>query len=143
MNTPLFKAKIKDGRPEFYKGKFQFVNYYKTFEGRDLYFSARPESELRSHNQNAYLWAVVYKEIADHTGESQDSVHEHCRREYGIIEEVKAPGFGDYKEGQLLKRVKSTTAMTTKEFTDYIEKIRAWAAEFLSLSIPDPIEVEF
>jgi hypothetical protein len=35
----------------------------------------------------------------------------------------------------------STTRLDTLEFTDYIEKCRLWANEFLGLQIPLPAEV--
>jgi hypothetical protein len=36
----------------------------------------------------------------------------------------------------------STTTLDTIQFTEYIEAVRKWAAEFLNINIPDPKKVD-
>jgi len=36
--------------------------------------------------------------------------------------------------------IKSTTRLSTGEFEEYLSKIKRWAAEFLNIVVPDPIE---
>ncbi len=40
--------------------------------------------------------------------------------------------------GKFISTNRIPTALDTVEFTDYIERIRQWAAEELSVTIPDP-----
>jgi hypothetical protein len=55
---------------------------------------------------------------------------------------------GDTREGvhedmKVMFKVKTTTTLNKKEFNDYLEKIKQWAAQFLGLAIPDPDQVDF
>lgn len=94
----------------------------------------RKEKKARSLNQNAYMWGVVYKLIADFTGENEDDIHEILKKKFlgestimiGGIEEIIG---------------RSTTKLSTVEFEEYLTKVRAWANEKLEVFIPLPNEV--
>ncbi len=86
--------------------------------------------ENRSEKQNGYYWAVVVKMISEHTGFDMDETHEVLKRKFlGYIKEYK---------GERFWFVKSTTALKTDEFSEYVENCRRFAATDLQVVIPDP-----
>lgn len=135
---PKFSGKVEHGKLTLYD-RDAFAQYVSTFNGKPVFITIERESRTRSNPQNAYLWGVVYKLIADHVGDDVDSIHEemktrfipkHVERinvETGEVEELTVAG--------------STRKLTTQEFSDYVESIQRWAASFLGLVIPDPGEV--
>jgi hypothetical protein len=72
----------------------------------------------------------AYKLIADHTGAETDEVHAALKVNFCPKRFI----------GNLVAS-SSTAKLDTIAFTDYIEKVRRWAAEELSINIPDPGEV--
>lgn len=94
-----------------------------------------PEKRYRSVQQNRYLWGVVYRLIADHTGHSAEEIHEMMKFRFN----QRRLEVG----GDILDYGGSTTELTTAEFEVYAEAIRRWAAEKLSLNIPEPGQAAF
>ena len=82
----------------------------------------------RSNPQNKWYRGVVLEMISEETGHDPDDLHELFKYKFNSSEVMG-------------KRVgKTTVNLTVKEFTEYVENIRRWAAEFLSMNIPDPDE---
>lgn len=125
--------------------------------GGDSVLVVRIESEeqKRTQRQNRYLWGVVYKTIADNdpgffgnedTVEAlrtagltvQDAVHEYCKRMFLRGETLWLPvdECGDFGEDFFVR--KSTRKLSRREFHEYVENIRRWAAEGLQVFVPDP-----
>lgn len=93
--------------------------------------------KARSTAQNAYYWGVVVQMI--HTelqrlgNEVNDQqVHEWLKDQF--LPQPVANGDGE----QIAVFRKSTAIMSRIEFMEYLEEVRAWAADKLSLNIPDP-----
>lgn len=82
----------------------------------------------RSLSQNAYYHGIVVKLIADHCGYEPEDCHQALRTRF-----LSEPG----ELG--LARVRSTTELDTREFTEYVERCRQLAAE-MGINIPDPGE---
>lgn len=86
--------------------------------------------QRRSNSQNNlyHLWIGI---IADHTGHDHDEICEIVKGKFlkPIIVDV---------DGDLIEIRPSTTKLSTAEFTDYLEKISAWAATMLGISLPYP-----
>jgi hypothetical protein len=93
---------------------------------------------VRSIDFNAYLWGVIYYEIAQATGHTREEVHEACKRRYNFRHDFKY----NKKTGKwkLVSKVDSTTAMMTKEIIEYAMRIRADAEIELHLTIAMPNE---
>ena len=125
--------------------------------GGDSVLVVRIESEekRRTQRQNRYLWGVVYKTIVDNdpgffgneeTVEAlraagltmQDAVHEYCKRVFLRGETLWLSVSEDGQFGEDFFVRKSTRKLSRKEFNDYVEAIRRWAAESLQVFIPDP-----
>lgn len=88
----------------------------------DVEIIIRKPVKERSVNQNAYYWAVVIKLLTESTGHSSAEQHKAMKNRF----------LGG----------RSTSSITTKEFEDYIEQIRAWAGE-QNIIIPDPERVDY
>lgn len=101
------------------------------FEGKAVSVTwAKPKS-TRSLIQNGYLWGVVYQYIAAHTGMTTEDVHDWCKDEFLPRRFVALAG----KEKEIRK---TTTELSTTEFSNYWEQIVAWAGRELGVSIPLP-----
>lgn len=105
-----------------------------------------PEEKKRSVQQNKYLWGVVYKTIVDNDPgffccDAVDSlrktarlsaaevVHEFCKARF--LPSADLPGLQ-------ITVAPSTAKLPRKEFQDYVESIRRWAADELQVFVPDP-----
>jgi hypothetical protein len=89
----------------------------------------------RTVNQNAYYHAVVVATIAKETEQDPESVHEALKRECNaqcVTMRTKDGETYDMWVG------KSTSGLNVNDFSDYVERCRAFAATFLGLEIPDP-----
>jgi hypothetical protein len=89
----------------------------------------------RTNSQNSYYWGCVVKLIAQHSGHDPEQIHE-------LLKQMFSPKW-HYPAGLIGASgiPTSTTRLDTLEFTDYIERCRAWGSEFLGLQIPLPNEV--
>lgn len=90
----------------------------------------------RTHQQNAYLWGVVYPSILEAGGEvlagwQRDDLHEYFLGECFGWETLQ--GFGRKR----MRPLKRSSALNKQEFTDYLEFISQRCAE-LGIVIPEP-----
>lgn len=103
-----------------------FREYLHTLEGKRVEVSLEKQVRRRSLNQNAYYW-VILEMISKETG--QDAAELHTAFKMKFSKHITLRG---------LVIPQSSRTKDTSEFTEYIEQIRAWASEFLNMSIPDP-----
>jgi hypothetical protein len=131
---------------EIYKGKLT-INERKKFADA---VAVMPDCEVtifiekiynkRSNSQNSYYWGVLIKCFTDGyyemTGENitQAEAHEFLKQRFNSFEVVNE------KTGQVEKFPKSTTALTTIEYMQYIEHCIKFCAEFLGVVVPLPNE---
>lgn len=105
------------------------------FAGKRVTISIEVYKKKRSLEQNSYYWVVVVKLISNHTGYTEDEVHEFLKSEFIGIKKVKIGG-------REIERGKTTTDLTTTDFMGYVAEIQQWASEKLDLYLPDPSELE-
>lgn len=91
----------------------------------------------RSDPQNKYYWAVcvpmVQEGMKDLGNEfTKEEVHDFLKKEFNFSEVVN-PETGEVKQVP-----RSTTLLNKEAFSNYIESIQRWAAEWLHIVIPDP-----
>gem|GEM_PF-3436476 len=98
--------------------------------GKAIELDLRSPKRHRSGQQNAWYWAAL-GELSEHTGHSPEELHEHFRAEF--LTTVGADG---------IRQCRSTTALTTAEFSRYIEQCQQFAAERLDWYWPDPEQTE-
>lgn len=103
----------------------------KGFSGKRVRVTLSKETKQRTNPQNSWLWGAVYPAIADWSGHSVDEIHEAMKQLHGQKTLITLPGHAQ----ELVPR--STRDYTTDEFSEYVERVRAWAAQ-QGLLIPDP-----
>jgi hypothetical protein len=96
-----------------------------------------PSGKSRSDQQNKYYWGCVVQILSDELGYTQEEVHEIIKDKFLCVRvPLKNPKgleiFGWIK--------KSTTSLDTKEWEEFMTKIREWASQVLGIWIPEPNE---
>ena len=93
------------------------------------------ETKRRTLSQNNLMWKwheSVVKAIHEHSGTDKDEVHEFFKRKFAPVRYVDIAGE--------LVEYRSTKHLTSKEMTDYLNKIYAWAtAEGYFLPVPEDL----
>jgi hypothetical protein len=94
--------------------------HYQTLEGQEIQIIVEKRKHSRTLLQNAYLWGVVYKLIADHTGFTPKEVHDYCKRKF--------LGMKPMQIGQAMLDVQRCTHDVPKEtsFEEYIDPTNQW-----------------
>lgn len=95
----------------------------------DGYYEITPFKFTRSILQNRYLRGWIYTPIAEYSGNTPEEVHSIMG-----IQFLKAK-----TSSWKAEYVRSTTSLTTAEFSEYTENIRNWMATF-GLYLPTPEE---
>lgn len=91
----------------------------------------------RSNQQNRYYFGIVVpmiqKGVNDMGNEfTQEEIHDWLKHKFNYKEIVNED------TGEFEQIPESTTRLTKDEFSNYIEAIQIFAAEFLNITIPDP-----
>lgn len=103
-------------------------------ERKRVVLTVKRERKDRSLNQNNYYWGVVVTMIGQAIGETDiESVHEVLKREHNYYIRTVS--------GRDIRVPLSTADLNTADFEAYMERVRRWASEYLSLYIPLPNEV--
>jgi hypothetical protein len=131
MKTLTFTVAVRAGKCQFTDRHLASIHeFLSSLEGRAVSVTfSRPKS-ARSLKQNAYLWGVVYESIAEHTGMSTEDVHDWCRLEFLPRRFVTLAG----KEKEIRK---TTTQLSSREFGEYVDRVTAWAAQELGVTVPE------
>ena len=92
----------------------------------------------RTLDQNAWLWGCIYPTLLQALQNegweftTADEVHEFFKKLFAKRQYINK------HTGEVVEIGESTAAMTTLEFSEYCEMLRAYAVEFLNTDIPDP-----
>lgn len=100
--------------------------------GRPLRVIVTAEDRKRNAEQNRYYWGAVLTTISeqawiDGRQYDKDVWHEYVARKFGVCDEVVLP------DGEIVTRRKSTTQMTVGEFSEYLNRVQAYAASELGV----------
>lgn len=90
----------------------------------------------RNARQNRWYWSQVVGLTAKHTGYTADEMHDIFKMKFIPKRLAICDGNGEVFDEYVLGG--STRKMTTKDFAEYCDAIRQWAAETLDVDIPDP-----
>ncbi len=97
------------------------------FEGKRVTLELAKLTRKRSKEQNAWYWDAIAG-LADHIGyDTAEELHEDLGHKFLLVHHASG-----------LESRRSTTALTTVEFSDYMERVIHWAAEFHGYIIQDP-----
>lgn len=116
----------------------QMVMDLEAFEGMKVEIIIRKAKKIRSSPQNAYYHGVVIPSIRYGLKETQgflptaDDTHSWLKSKFNA-KEIVNEATGEYDSFP-----QSTTGLSTIEFSDYVDRCRAFAQEFLNVTIPDP-----
>jgi hypothetical protein len=105
-------------------------------EGRMVTVTLGPVRRGRSISQNNYLWGVVYKSIAEWCGHTEAEIHRAMKLQF-----LKPPPPLVLPTGEELAQEATTTTLSIEEFSDFVSKVVAWAAN-CGVYVPAPNEVE-
>lgn len=105
-------------------------------ENRPLRVILTSSDRKRSSEANAYYWGFLLEQIADQAWVegrqySKDVWHEYFAQLYAEQIEIPLP------DGSIHSRRKSTTEMKVGEFSDYLQKVEAYAATELAVRFVD------
>lgn len=100
--------------------------------GKKLRVEVCEYRKRRSQDQNAFLWGVVYKTLADATGNEADDLHEFFLGEWGGWDVIDVMG----QKRKVPKR--RSSKLTTVEFAEFVAFIQQRSAETVGVFIPDP-----
>lgn len=122
---PSFYGKIKDNKLVL-NNPAQFNKKLKELNGKTVEVNMEPRRKNRSLQQNSYYWGIVLAEISEFTGYDPEDLHNHFKAH-----------FLQKKVGNLTT-FKSTARLNSKEFSEYIDKIRRFTEQVLGFSISTP-----
>lgn len=113
-----------------------FAQSMRQFKPGPVVVTVDRRTDRRSHAANRFLWGVVYAHISEYTGADPEDIHdEMCARFTTRTVSYANPHTGEMVETEVVGR---TSRMSVKEFYEFVEKVRLFAAEFFGLTIPDP-----
>jgi hypothetical protein len=136
--TPVFHATVVDGRLALDPAEAPArAAYLQRLNGKPVEVIVRRTRRTRSLDQNAYLWGVAYAVLGQALGYD---THERAMLHYALLGECYGCAW-DQRFGREVPRVASS-AMTTREFSDYVEWLVRWAAVEHGVVIPLPGESE-
>ena len=127
-----------EGKMEVHN-KLRLLEWARLNAGKDIKVRFERKRKNRSTTQNRYYWGVVIREITirlrelGHQELSDETVHEMMKIKFNY--EPLAS-----EHGEILEIPRSTSGLTTVQFIEYMDRVRQWAAGFLSINIPDPNE---
>ena len=133
----VFNAKIENGQLRIVNRR-EFDRAIAPLSG-DYTFELKKKRRNRSNPQNSYYWGAVVpicREILKDMGYlfTNEHTHEFLKANFNTAPLVNE------KTGEALHVPLTTTDLTTVQFEEYMERVRAWAWDFASVTIPLPGE---
>jgi len=104
-----------------------------SLEGKDVELTVNRLTRERTNQQNRLLWFYI-RLISAETGYTEDEVLDLMKSIF--LKEFKDVGHKRYTV------VKSTSSLTTVEFSRFIEQVKEWAAKEISLYLPEPEQLK-
>jgi len=113
--------------------KDKAISYIERID-KNMICEVKKEDKSRSAMQNRYYWFLLSLLESD-TGMEKDDFHDYFGEKFRRREKEI--------NGEMIEFTKSTTALSTMEFEDYMTKIRTFASVELGCFLPLPHESEF
>jgi hypothetical protein len=125
---PKFPAKIENKRIEIFN-KRAWSNYLERYDNKEVLITVEEKTNPRSLSQNAYYWALL-RIISSDTGINEDEIHSALKMKF-----LRCNYTRDMFK---LETVRSTTSLSTLEFSEYIDKIKQFSQDFFGIILPSP-----
>jgi hypothetical protein len=132
MLIPKFKGTVQRGRFFPYETEVYDI-YLQSLEGKECELNLSEWKKKRTEDSNRYYFGVVVKMIAEEMGETKDEAH-------AFLTTMFLKDYKTVKEKQYVI-VRSTTSLSTKEFSKYSEECKQWASMELGIFIPDAYKI--
>lgn len=126
------------------QNKQRLQEWAKMNPGKQLMVRIDKRGSRRSSPQNRYYWGVVVAEVK--LGFLNIGYEMTADETHFFLKEKFNPITVENKDGVSIDVPGSTTQMTKSQFSEYIEKIARFAAEFLGVTIPaanESLEMKF
>ena len=120
-----FKGRVGNGKLFLEKTK-AYEYLINSLEGKTIELTIKKFRKKRTNQQNRYYWVCI-NFIASEIGEDPEELHQTFKAMFLVDKSGKIP------------IVKSTSRLTTVEFTEYIEKIAKRVA-LIGIILPNPEE---
>jgi len=129
-----FKARLRDGKVSFLYPEQVATDIRRFFKEGSLEIAVREPRVYRSSQQNRYYWGVLIPVVMDGLKEAgnyfdRQETHELLKHRF-LTEDVIVNG------EKVIEGARSTTKLTQREMNDYMDSVRAWAYEYLGITIP-------
>ena len=108
--------------------KRRFKDNLTEFEGKEVEIRIRERKNKRTNEQNSLYWKWI-QIISKSTGYSIEEMHELIKYKFLKRTTIKKNGVEEVK-------LKSTTTLTVKEFTEFMNEIYFWSNNSLNISLP-------
>lgn len=129
MKLKSFRAVIEEPYKVRLLNKESFDSFLSKFKEGEILEIVVKEIKNRTQVQNSYYWGqVIGSPSKEGSLLSNEMFQGHTKQE---LHEALKEKFG----------VKSTIGMSQEEFTDYINMIIVWAAEFAGMYIKEPEDI--
>lgn len=108
-------------------------------DGEVFILELKKKPKRRTNDQNSYLWGVVYPHLlmglleAGWEFTDTEQVHEFFKQ---VMSENKVV---NRNTGEVLSLPNSTAAMSSSEFSVYVDKLKEYGSEYLGITIPEAI----
>ena len=149
LPTLTYHANVEDNRIKMHDSTRRKMakEVGHSFDGHSIELTIRKRKKTRSNKQNAYYWTVVIPMLIDGFVDAgndglQSGNPEHQQWVHGEMKKIHLDNGLEVADanGEVYTLPSSTTECNTIEFMQYIQDIQKWAAECLSIDIPDPNE---
>lgn len=133
-----FTGEVKNGKLHIVNRK-NFDKAVEQFDGKRVEIVVSLLRSKRSSPQNRYYWGAVIPIMANAFKDlghrlSKDETHEFLKNKFLKGEEI-------INEDVFIgNKPTTTTNLTKSEFADYVSEITQFAAEYLNVIIPEPLE---
>lgn len=98
----------------------------------DINITKYKKDRTKSQNSLMWMWLGI---ISNDTGESPENLHNIFKLRFLGTEKIQSMGYS-------IEIPKSTTKLTTQEFTDYLDKIEGLAMS-IDIRLPHPADLYF
>jgi hypothetical protein len=128
-------SKVEGGR--LVRNRAALSTALKEFEGKEVTITIAKKKKSRSTQQNRYYWGALLPIVRDVFREAGHSVtieETHLMLRAKFLNEPLPLG----EDGEFIDHIKSTSALTTTQFNEYIDDIRGMIFEYFNIDIPLP-----
>jgi hypothetical protein len=135
-----FRAYVDDAGHFALDNTRLFRAFVRQFKGQEIDVEVKKRTRQRSHAQNNWLWGVALPLIAEYLGYDH---HEHERLHYDLLSvrfgTVAVAPLVDGAQPRIVPK-KTSSELTTAEFTEYMEWLLRFAADKWGVVLPLPDE---